>query len=71
MIMKVLKRIHQLTRKSLLFIVILTLPHQVMASVLSCPRMTHDESIGRHQNLTLALGQPVWRGDIQADAFNR
>lgn len=58
-------------RLTLSFLAVMIFPHHAMANLLSCPRMTHDEAITRYQNVTEALGSTVWRGDIQADVFNR
>ena len=42
-----------------------------MASALSCPRMTHDESLNRYIGLTYAMGSPVSTYQVKADIFNR
>lgn len=42
-----------------------------MANALSCPRMTHDESLNRYIGLTHAMGNPVSTYQVKADIFNR
>ncbi len=54
-----------------LLAVILLPYHTVAAQSLSCPRMTHDESMGRYLGLTEALGTPLSSYDVRADVFNR